>query len=386
MRARPLFLFLLPHSRSRRRKRRRSVFCLVRSRARTKLKDSDFHTHTKRTKNHGRPRRPEVATALRRDRYEQLQCCRGGESSRRRPGGGEERQVRAEREALRWPRPSKENQSRLKNSLLLLHKNAHRPKPFLLNLLTGGGDHSASSSREQEKKERRRRRRREEEEDEEQRQLRRRREEKSKPKTSSPSLLAPCPVCGTLFRRGLELDAHVAAEVAAGLGDEVGTGRAQERTGTLPPAPPPPPPPAPLRVLLPAAAALPRRPGAPPSSSSSVFELSDARAEVSLFKKSTRGKSAGREQQQQQQQQQQEDENQQLRPLQGRRPPLHHPPKVLRLPRMEQRFNHFADGSGAWGDETLGIDGASGAQAWQARGVSGIGDPFRGASGGAAGE
>ena len=88
----------------------------------------------------------------------------------------------------------------------------------------------------------------------------------------------------------------------------------------------------------------------------------------------------------QQQQQQQEDENQQLRPLQGRRPPLHHPPTVLRLPRMEQRFNHFADGSGAWGDETLGIDGASGAQAWQARGVSGIGDPFRGASGGAAGE
>lgn len=78
----------------------------------------------------------------------------------------------------------------------------------------------------------------------------------------------------------------------------------------------------------------------------------------------------GREQQQQQQQQQ-EKRNQ----------------VILRLPRMaERRFNHFADGSGAWGDETLGIDGASGAQAWQARGVSGIGDPFRGASGGAAGE
>ena len=72
---------------------------------------------------------------------------------------------------------------------------------------------------------------------------------------------------------------------------------------------------------------------------------------------------------------------------QKRSPLLPPPPRVLRLPRLgEQRFNHFADGSGDWGGETLGIDGASGAQAWQARGVSGIGDPFRGASGGAAGE
>ena len=273
-----------------------------------------------------------------------------------------------------------ETQSKL-SSLSSPRHNTHRPKPFLLNLLTGGGDHNASLNREQEKKERRRQRRRGEEE-EEQRQLRS--EEKSKTTTttttttssppppppsslSSPSLLAPCPVCGTLFRRGLDLDAHVAAEVAAGLLDEE-EGGAQARAA--------PPQPSPLRVLLPAAATLPRggKRASSSSSSAAVFELSDARAEVSLFKKSTREKAELGNQHESNRQRQQ----------QGRRlPPL---PRVLRLPQLERRFNHFADGSGAWGDETLGIDGASGAQAWQARGVSGIGDPFRGASGGAAGE
>ena len=94
-----------------------------------------------------------------------------------------------------------------------------------------------------------------------------------------------------------------------------------------------------------------------------------------------------RQQRQRQHQQQQRHQQQQQGGQQGsrRRPPPHI--KVIRLPHsIEQRFDHFADGSGAWGDETLGIDGASGAQAWQARGVFGIGDPFRGASGGAAGE
>ena len=190
------------------------------------------------------------------------------------------------------------------------------------------------------------------------------------PRAPSPSLLAPCPVCGALFRRGLELDAHVAQEVVAGLSDEDDdevketTTRSNREVAPLPPP----------RVLLPNA----RAPAS--TSTSSVFELSDARAEVALFKKSTR--EAAAEVRIQQQQQENQNRNQQ-----AKRPPLAPaPPKVLRLPRMEQRFNHFADGAGAWGDETLGIDGASGAQAWQARGVSGIGDPFRGASGGAAGE
>jgi len=246
-------------------------------------------------------------------------------------------------------------------------------------LLTGGGVQSTSSSREQEKKERRRRRRRREEEQEEEEKERQRQLRKPKtttttmtspPRAPSPSLLAPCPVCGALFRRGLELDAHVAQEVVAGLSDEDDdevketTTRSNREVAPLPPP----------RVLLPNA----RAPAS--TSTSSVFELSDARAEVALFKKSTR--EAAAEVRIQQQQQENQNRNQQ-----AKRPPLAPaPPKVLRLPRMEQRFNHFADGAGAWGDETLGIDGASGAQAWQARGVSGIGDPFRGASGGAAGE
>ena len=88
---------LPPGSEKEKEKGRRVFFVYCRERElQTKLKD--FSLPHKKKKNHVRPRRPEVASALWRDRHEQLQCCCGGQCSRRRPGGGEERQVRES-----WP-------------------------------------------------------------------------------------------------------------------------------------------------------------------------------------------------------------------------------------------------------------------------------------------